>query len=184
MEKKLNVYKAVMDFQEKFRRFSGAVEKAEPRVQKSGETLLEERIEQRQKEFEHAVIASYNRFCANAASEDPENAVRADCQNLLAAYNLYKAVREAENQFANEHTAVKKDFLISSLCQKAEYTSGDDFVYLKAWLYFNQNIRDLVPFFALDERGTYNLSFVPERLVKFTLREKEIFSIIAGIHAN
>ena len=184
MEKKPNVYKAVMDFQEKFRRFSGAAEKSEPQIQKSGETLLEERIEQKQKEFEHGVMSAYNRFCLSAASDDPENSVRTDCQNLLAAYNLYKAVHEAEKQFSNEHTALKKDILVSSLCQKSEYTSGDDFVYLKAWLYFNQNIRDLVPFFVQNERGSFSLQFVPERLAKFTLREKEIFSIIAGIHAK
>ena len=181
MNKKPDVYKAVMDFQEKFRRFSGAAEKTGPQIQKSGETLLEERIEQKQKEYEHAVLSAYNRFCANAASDDSDNPVRGDCLNLMAAYNLYKAVHEAEKQFANEHTALKKDILISSLCQKAEYTSGDDFVYLKAWLYFNQNIRDLVPIFSQDERGAFYLSFVPERLAKFTLREKEIFSIIAGI---
>ena len=168
---KSSVSQAFSDFSEKFSRFLKDNPQNEPKIQKSKDTLLQERILEQEKQFVSQICAKYQKYI-NSEQLLPEQ------EQLLAAYNLFKAVKEAEKQYGSSQTCIKKDFLYSALCQNSQYTSGTDFIYLRVWLEFAQNIHDLVPQFSANHDGTYSLSFIPSRYATFTVEQKEIYSII------
>lgn len=105
-------------------------------------------------------------------------AIARDEDALLAAYRLFRAVQDANEQFGTEQTRIKDDVIASPLAGKNAYTQGSDFVYLQCWLRYEQGVADVVPQIAQDKTGAYILQFVPAAAHRADYKSKEIAAVI------
>lgn len=172
---------AVNQFSEKLRRFKGAGGGGIS-VEPSGISVLERQIREREDSLRNSVTASYriykSPFEALGKNSPRAAAVDRDEQNLLKAYELFRAVTEAEAAHKDEQTFLKAAEIVSPLSQRECYAEGGQLVYLAAWLYFEQNRRDYVPFFPQRQTGR-PLTFVRAEDFRPEARDREILEIIA-----
>lgn len=120
-----------------------------------------------------------------------------DERYLLAAYKLFKAAKQAEAEIGKGITFIKDTSITSPLAARSEYTTGGEFVYLKAWLMFEQKAIDYVPQFEPIKsgslksnvkeggcrlQGTFTLTFVKPSAARETYRAKEILAAIKAAY--
>lgn len=173
---------ALSAFSKKLSRFTKASPNGTPKQQPRADELTQRRIMEQDEAFSAAVIKTYTkyRFPYKTLGENSIEAaaIKADEDSLLAAYNLYKAIIAANEQFGTEQTRIKDDVIATPLANKTAYTQGDDFVYLQCWLQYEQNVADVVPQFAQHKNGSYTLQFVPAAEHHADYKKKEIAAVI------
>ena len=179
-----NIAEVFSNFSQKFARFSEAKDaKRVKSLEEEKKTYYEEKMRERGEKLLASVVATYKIYKSpfEALGEGSERAASIDHdeQNLLKAYNLYKSCMEIdkENQDEIGATHIKSVEIFSPLAEKAVYTQGGQFVYLMAWLYFEQNQQEYFPFFDENENH-HTLQFAPPAQFQFDVHEKEIFEII------
>ena len=166
-----NMQKAFSEFSSKFSRYLHSEVHNEPDFLKKEDKILHQRLDEKEEEENKEILKKYN-LILNDQTPD------SDKEQLFAAYNLFKAIKEAEKQFATSDVNLKKDILVTTLEQKTELTTGPDFIYLRCWLMFEKKAEDLVPQFTANSDGTFSLTFVPARFAQYSLADKEIMRVI------
>ena len=180
-----NISEVFSNFSQKFARFNNSSSKERtPSPDKAKKAYLEEVIRERGEKLRSSVASTYKIYRSpfEALGESSERAasIDRDEQNLLKAYNLYKSCMDIdkENQDEIGATHIKNVEIASPLSDKASYTQGGQFIYLAAWLYFEQGQQEYFPFFS--ETETHHILCF-ENAGKFSFsdsHEKEIFEII------
>lgn len=168
-------------FGKKLSRFVQSDETA-PNLPPRTDELTQRRILEADAAFSAAVVKTYAkyRFPYQVFGEHSHEArsIARDEDALLAAYRLFCAVREANDQFGTDQTRIKDDVIASPLAGKPAYTQGGDFVYLQCWLRYEQGVTDVVPQFAQGKEGLYTLQFVPSAAFRADYKTKEITAVI------
>lgn len=159
-------------FREKMSRFvaSGA---ELPRKEKNP---LQRRIIENDEAHEEKILRSYEVY-----RSPNENETSSDEANLLAAFSLFKGIKELnDNLLKNnpslprtECPAVKEIRITTGLAKKERYKSGEDLYFLRTWFYFEEGEKDFVP---VVENGF--LTFAEREDFSFSPEEKEILRII------
>lgn len=168
-------------FGKKLSRFVQSDETA-PDLPPRTDELTQRRILEADDAFSAAVVKTYAkyRFPYQVLGEHSHEArsIARDEDALLAAYRLFCAVREANEQFGTDQTRIKDDVIASPLAGKTAYTQGGDFIYLQCWLRYEQGVTDVVPQFAQGKEGLYTLQFVPSAAFRADYKTKEITAVI------
>lgn len=178
----LNLVKAVTAFSRKLERFTSANPSAEPAHTMTADEIRQKKIDYYEQDFKLSVVSEYKKFRfpyktlgAHAPAAD---ALVNEQQQLLAAYNIHKALAEADAQFRTAETFLQEHVIASPLAQMEQYTMGDSFVYLQCWLFYEQQAKAYVPYFAVQQDGSYRLQFAPLRNFKLGYKEKEVAAVI------
>ena len=177
-----NIAEVFSNFSQKLNRFnkSSSTERVVP---SSKNSYYEEKMREREERLHFSVISTYKIFRAPFAAlgerSDRAVSIDKDEQNLLKAYNIYKSCMDINkgNQEEIGATYIKSLEIYSPLSDKAIYTQGGQFIYLLAWLYFEQKCQEFVPFFSENENH-YSLCFTKFDNFDFDSHEREIFEII------
>ena len=179
-----NISEVFSNFSQKLSRFNKSPDaKRLSSVEKQKNSYLEEKIRERGERLRSSVVSTYKVFKApfEALGEQSDRAfsIDKDEQNLLKAYNLYKSCMDIdkENQDEIGSTHIKSVEIASPLSDKASYTQGGQFIYLLAWLYFEQNCQEYLPFFEETENH-HTLCFSSQEKFQMDSHDKEIFEII------
>lgn len=179
MEQKLS--EAISNFSKKLARFSSQPEQERRPVHTSDEKL-QVQINEREDRMKAAVLATYKIYKSpfEALGKDSNRAkiIDEDEQNLLRAYNLYKAVCAANSEKSDEHTFLKNIEISTPLAEKYAYTTGGQFVYLLTWLFYEQNAKEFIPEFFETQDGKFVLKFYPAEKYEFDAKTKETAGII------
>ena len=117
----------------------------------------QEALNQALSEQKKAVITRYKSFLS------PDQAIAKDQTELVAAYELFKAVQEANATHGTEATHLDGVPLVSPLSKADRYTIGGDFVYLQCWLCYERGITDYTPELCAHTDEVWRLQFVPAR---------------------
>ncbi|MCR5725638.1 MAG: hypothetical protein K6G80_11190 [Treponema sp.] len=167
MSDKQTAAEAFGAFADKLQRFisaGGESPKAPARPRTAQESLNAALSDQKK-----AVITRYKAFLT------PDAAVAKDEAELVAAYELYKSVQEANAEHATSETSLDGIPLKSPLSHADRYTLGGDFIYLQCWLQHEKGCTDYVPELQPQNEGTdsWRLTFVPARHHRITSSDKE-----------
>ena len=139
-----NIAEVFSTFSQKLNRFNKSQD-AQRVVPPSKNSYYEEKLRERGERLKASVVSTYKIYRApfEALGEQSDRAASLDRdeQNLLKAYNLFKSCMEIDKEKQDEigQTYIKNVEIASPLSDKASYTSGGQFIYLLAWLYFEQN---------------------------------------------
>lgn len=177
-----NIQEVLSSFSKKLSRFNKAEDK-ERVVPPSKDKYYEEKLRERGERLRSSVASTYkiyrSPFEALGENSDRAASIDKDEQNLLKAYNLYKSCMDIdkENQDEIGATHIKSVEIASPLSEKASYTAGGQFVYLSAWLFFEQNCGEFMPFFT-EQNGHHVLCFSKSEIYQQDAHEREIFEII------
>lgn len=178
---------AFSDFTKVFKRSVQSKDNSKPNIVYEDE-ILQKKINAREQDFNLAVLASYkkylNPFRTFGKTQQAET-IDNDEKNLLKAYNLFKAVRDANASIGDMNTFADIKYIHSPLTQRDCYTSGGEFIYLQCWLMFAQNITDYVPNFVEFEENystVYKLEFVPQKNYTFAFDDKEVMAAIKSAY--
>ena len=177
-----NIAEVFSNFSQKFSRFSKSLD-AKRVTPPSKDSYYEEKMRERGERLRTSVVSTYKIYRApfEALGEQSDRAASLDKdeQNLLKAYNLYKSCMDIdkENQDEIGATHIKSVEIYSPLADKASYTTGGQFIYLCAWLYFEAGSQEYFPFFAESENH-HSLSFAKADSFEFDAHEREIFELI------
>ncbi|MCR4821516.1 MAG: hypothetical protein K5873_01425 [Treponema sp.] len=177
-----NIQEVLSNFSRKLSRFNQS-SSTERTKSPSKDAYYEEKLRERGERFKLSVVSNYkiykSPFQTLGQNSDRAASLDKDQQNLLKAYNLYKSCMEIdkENQDEIGQTYVKSVEIASPLSDKASYTSGGQFIYLMAWLYFEQNCQDYIPFFS-EKENHFSLEFAKIASFQFDSHDQEIFDII------
>ena len=150
----------------------------------NGETItdLADIVDYYEEEFKLSVAGNYRKYRfpykTLGSSSSIADAILKDEERLLSAYNLFKAVKEANAQFAKYETFIVDNVIATPLNVMDQYTTGDEFIYLQCWLYFEKKIRDFIPFMNVNPDGTYRLQFASASDYRWNHTDKEIFAVI------
>ena len=180
-----NIAEVFSNFSQKLALFNKSPDAVRtPSPEKAKNEYYEERLRERGEKLRASVVSTYkiykSPFEALGEASDRAASIERDEQNLLKAYNLYKSCMDIdkENQDEIGATHIKSVEIASPLSEKASYTQGGQFVYLFAWLYFEQNQQEFFPFFAENENH-HALCFTSAEKFQFSdQHDKEIFEII------
>lgn len=113
-------------------------------------------------------------------TSDRARAIYDDEQNLLKAYNLFKAVNDACLSKSDKDTFVSSFEIESPLAKKTSYIMNGNFIYLICWLMFEENIGDFVP--VLEEKNnSYKLRFYSSENYRFENNDSEIIRMVKEI---
>lgn len=162
-------------------RQSGAKEPL-PSSLKQQDSYINTLIMERNEAFSVEVASKYAQYKEpfKTLGEDSIAARRiaADERHLLAAYNLFKTAKQAEEEIGKGITYLKDTNITSPLSARAEYTTGEEFVYLRAYLMFEQLVTDYVPQFEPCQDGSFILTFVKPSAVRETYKTRETLAAI------
>lgn len=174
MEKE-DISKAFNAFEKKMQRFmeSGSLERTTARTP---EQKLKKQIDERELVFQQTVINTYRSFVKPISTE-----VENDQVLISKAYDLYKAVYEAALTVKDDYTSLAQIEIQSPLTSKECYTTGDKFIYLAAWLYYEKKCTEYIPYLERTSSGKFRLLFNPARFHKYSLDDKEVLSVIQRI---
>lgn len=157
-----------------------------PPLEKQRDDYIGKLIMERDESFSVVVASKYAQYKEpfKTLGEDSIVARRiaADERYLLAAYNLFKAAKETEDEVGKGITYLKDTRIISPLAARAEYTTGEEFVYLRAYLVFEQLVTDYAPQFEQVRDGSFVLTFVKPTAVRETYKTREIFAAIKAAY--
>ncbi len=175
---------AVSNFSNKMERFFQAYPGADLERRTSPDSVAQKKLAQADFAFKKSVAETYKkyRFPYKTLGEDSVEAgiISHDEDQLLAAYNLFKAVTEANEKSSTGETFLKPQ-IITSLSSQDQYTVGENFIYLQVWLYFEQKAKDFCPSFESSADGNFKIIFTPVKNFKRNHRESEIFATLASV---
>ena len=184
----LPVARAFAAFSSKFSRSFQSRDNSKPNIVHEDE-ILQKKIDAKEEEYRAQVIAKYQAYSDpyhTYGKKSPEaQALAEDEENLVKAYSLFKAVREANLGIGDLATFVDVKEIQSPLTSRECYTIGKNFIYLQCWLIYEQGSRDFIPeFFEVEEdlQTTYHLHFVPLKTYAFDYKDKEIIGIIESVY--
>lgn len=185
-QKKVNSLKLPRVFnalEDKLSLFKASNPNGTPATPMRADEIRQKKIDYYEEEFKLAVAGNYRkyRFPYKTLGEKSAEADSLSCdeERILAAYNLYKAVREANASFGVYETRIADDVIRTPLTAMEAYTTGDEFVYLQAWLYFEKRARDFIPYMYLQDGGSsYILRFAETSGYRWNYKDKEVFAII------
>lgn len=185
-QKKVNSLKLPRVFnalEDKLSLFKASNPNGMPATPMRADEIRQKKIDYYEEEFKLAVAGNYRkyRFPYKTLGEKSAEADSLTCdeERILAAYNLYKAVREANASFGVYETRIADDVIRTPLTAMEQYTTGDEFVYLQAWLYFEKRSRDFIPYMYLQDGGSSCiLRFADASGYRWNYKDKEVFAII------
>ena len=168
----------------KFERSTQMFDKSKPNIVHQDD-IIQKKMQIRENEFISSVNTSYSKYL-NPYRVLGKNAplaiaIDTDKKNLLKAYNLFKAIKEANISIGDTNTFVKLQDIHSPLTDRDCYTVGGEFIYLQCWLIFDQNIKDFVPELVKKEsdmQTVYSLEFSPLKTFAFSYQDKEVMGAI------
>ena len=179
-----NIAEVFSNFSKKLSKFNKSPD-AKRVTPPSKDSYYEEKMRERGERLRTSVVSSYKIYRApfEALGEQSDRAASLDKdeQNLLKAYNLYKSCMDIdkENQDEIGATHIKTVEIYSPLVDKASYTTGGQFIYLCAWLYFEAGSQEYFPFFTESE-SHHTLCFETAEKHELDAHDREIFEIIRG----
>ncbi|QTQ13308.1 hypothetical protein HRQ91_01905 [Treponema parvum] len=180
----MKITNAISEFSSKLERFNKANRDAKIGLKDGEDSRLKRLISEKDFAFKKSVVSTYKkyRFPHKALGENSAQAddIFTDEQRLLSAYNLFKAVEEANEKDGDDKTFIKAK-IVSPLALKEQYTIGSDLIFLQCWLFFEQKAQDYIPFMQQGEDGKFSLSFQKSESFVFKSQDKEIFSIVKEI---
>ena len=177
-----NISEVFSNFNKKLKRFNSADESDRAVIKNKSSVTFTTQAEEREEKLRMSVVANYRIYRSpfETLGTDSERAasVDRDEQFLLKAYNLYKSAMDLNvmNQDEIGSTYINDVEIFSPLGSKAVYTNGGQFIYLCAWLWFEQNSKEYRPFFNSSKHNL--LKFVKSQKFEFENHDKEIFNII------
>ncbi len=178
----IRIVRAVSAFSKKLSRFTEANQNAEPARPMRADEIRQKKVDYYEEEFKLSVAGNYRKYRfpykTLGSSSSIADAILKDEERLLSAYNLFKAVKEANAQFAKYETFIVDNVIATPLNVMDQYTTGDEFIYLQCWLYFEKKIRDFIPFMNVNTDGTYRLQFASASDYRWNHTDKEIFAVI------
>ena len=184
MAGKMTVAEAFNQFIHKFERSPQAIDKSKPRIIHEND-IIQKKIQIREQDYNASIVAEYSKYLNpyKTLGKNSPIAASIDCdeQNLLRAYNLFKAVREANSSIGDINTFIKLTDIHSPLTSKDCYTTGGQFIYLQCWLIFAQNIKDFVPELVSQEENmqtVFTLQFSPFKTFAFSYQDKEVMGAV------
>ena len=185
-QKKVNSLKLPRVFnalEDKLALFKASNPNGTPAAPMRADEIRQKKIDYYEEEFKLAVAGNYRkyRFPYKTLGERSAEADSLTCdeERILAAYNLYKAVREANASFGVYETRIADDVIRTPRTWMEQYTTGDEFVYLRAWLYFEKRAKDFIPYMFLQDGGSnYILRFMSAAEYRWNYKDKEVFAII------
>lgn len=170
--KKLALSTALNKFSQKLNRFSKA-DDANLKIQPSESTKFADALKERNEKLKIAVVATYkiykSPFEALGTKSARADAIVKDEEALEQAYSIYKGCMKSQDEISsgksnetsgsnvNATLASKKDVIQtyiqkleihSPLTEKASYTTGGQFIYLIAYLFYEKNCTEYTPFFT------------------------------------
>lgn len=177
-----NLTDAINAFAQKFAIFQKTGNELPKR--KTEDEILQDKIDANEAARKQSVAKSYkiykDPFGALGKASDRARAIYEDEQNLLKAYNLFKAVKEAVESKSDRDTYVSSFEMESPLTKKNAYTFGGSLIYLICWLKFEEGVGDYVPVF--EESGkSYKLKFVPASDYRFDSSDSDLISMVKEI---
>lgn len=167
-----NLSQTISEFSKKLLRFNNA-EKQELELPKSSEQILQTKINDFELERKERILKQINAYLnpINQELEDDEN-------YLLEAYNLFKKAFELNENSQQPETKLASLKIKSPLCQKQEYSSGNDFSFLRIWFVHQNPSADFIPAFIFENEKKY-LEFIPFDEYEFSRLEKEILQVLS-----
>lgn len=177
------ISEAFSKFSDRLKRFNDADSDSRRIIKKNSNDFAGENLKERSERLKNNVVSTYKIYKSpfEALGTDSVRAANIDSDEtlLFKAYNLYKSAMDLNllNQDEIGATYIKDVEIFSPLAQKPAYTSGGQFVYLFAWLYFEKNCREYFPFFD-GEGNSARLRFSRDEKKSFDIHEAEIFRII------
>lgn len=148
---------------------------------KTEDDFLQDKINAGEAGRKQAVSKTYkiykDPFGVLGKTSDRAKSIYEDEQNLLKAYNLFKAVKDVCDSKSDKGTFVSSFEIESPLTRKAAYIMNGNFVYLICWLMFEENIGDFVP--VLEEvNNSCKIRFVSSENYKFNYSDMEVIRIV------
>jgi hypothetical protein len=149
------------------------------------DAVLQKKVSLADESYRLSVISAYKKYMnpykALGKNSAEAKALAVDEENLLKAYNVFKAVLEANKTQGDGETFVELSEVKSPLTAKPCYTDGGQFIYMQCWLIFEQGIKDYIPELVLKNQGvdsTWHLEFTPLKTYRFDYQDKEVMAII------
>lgn len=177
-----NVTEAVSAFSKIFAKFQKSGSDFLKR--KTEDEILQEKINSNENARKQSVSKTYkiykDPFGTLGTASDRARTIYEDEQNLLKAYNLFKAVSDAVKSKSDKETFVSSFEIESPLTRKNSYTFGGNLIYLICWLKFEEGIGDFVPVFK-ESGKSYKLRFVPVSDYRFDTGDTELLSMVKEI---
>lgn len=170
------------NFAKKLSRFNQSGQEFQKR--KTEDDYLQDKINAGEAGRKQAVSKTYkiykDPFGTLGKTSDRARAIYDDEQNLLKAYNLFKAVSEACSSKSDKETFVSSFEIESPLTKKTSYIVNGNFIYLICWLQFEENICDFVP--VLEEKNnSYKLRFYSVENYRFENNDSEVIRMVKEI---
>ncbi|MCR5764237.1 MAG: hypothetical protein K6G00_12730 [Treponema sp.] len=178
----IKIIRAVSALSNKLSRFKSSNPNAEPDRPLRADEIRQKKVDYFEEDFKLAVAGNYRKYRfpykTLGSNSSVADALIKDEERLLSAYNLFKAVKEANAQFSKYETFIVDNVITTPLNAMEQYTTGDEFIYLQSWLYFEKKVRDYIPFMNVNSDGSYRLQFVPASDYRWNHTDKEIFAVI------
>ena len=169
-----NVSNIFLKFSERLEKFKNAGEKDRKFLKSVNKDLiLQDLINESEEEKKNKILNIYSSFRLpySKSIEEDEN-------SLLMCYNLFKAVNDLNTNCGADNTYVKNIEFECPLVHKDFYVSGDKFIYLQCWLYFEKSITDFQPVLSIENSGKVRLDFTEFDLKNFSSDGRFVFEII------
>ena len=184
----LPVARAFTAFSEKFSRSFQSRDNSRPNIVHEDE-IIQKKFDAKEAEYRASIIAKYQGYSdpyhTYGKKSAEAQAIAEDEANLVKAYSLFKAVREANLSIGDLSTFINVKEIQSPLTERECYTIGKNFIYLQCWLIYEQGARDFIP--ELEEieedmQTTYHLHFVPLKNYEFNYKDNEVIAIIESVY--
>lgn len=151
---------------------------------KTEDDILQDKINAGEAGRKQAVSKTYkiykDPFGVLGKTSDRARAIYDDEQNLLKAYKLFKAVKEACVEKSDKETFISSFELESPLAKKSSYTMSGNFIYLICWLMFEEGISDFVP--VLEEiSNSHKLKFLLSENYHFDSNDSDLIRIVREV---
>ena len=174
MEESPNVSNIFVKFSKKLDSFSRAEENQRKIVRKENKNaFLKSRIAESEEEKRNKIIETYRAFKipSSRGTEEDEEA-------LLKAYELFKTLQEMKEKSGKEKVFIRRAEIYAPFCEKDFYFSDDKIIFLIAWLKFEKNITDYVPFIVSTGTSSPYLDFAEAETFRYSPEQKEIIAVI------
>ncbi len=189
MKKNGTAAEAFGAFAKKFLKSSQYNDNSKPNIVYEDD-IIQRKINAKEDDYKALIISSYskylNPFRVLGKNSPLAQAIDTDEKNLLKAYNLFKAVHDANLSIGDTNTFVKIPDIHSPLTNRDCYTSGGEFIYLQCWLMFAQNIKDFIPeLVAVEEnfQTHYVLQFSQTKNYGWSFQDKEVLAAIQSAYS-
>lgn len=174
MQEKETISDAIQKFSEKLERFNKA-ENSDKKIEKplSKEQILKTEIENAENEKIQKITNIYSsfRFPVSKSVEEDE-------ESLYKCYTLFKSILELNKTSGNNLSFIKRVEFESPIIHKDFYATGNKFIFLSAWLFFEKKVNDFVPILISENSGKIRLDFEELENHHFSAEERMIFDTI------